>query len=314
MIRSMTIGLAALMLSHSSAYAEDATPPGGLVVFVLGRLNAFYDDVEDPTNRPVSFATVPDGVLQPVEINRDGKTDWLIAWPEAFAFCGTGGCQRTLYVSAGEGFIRALDRQALTLTIGDVDGEVRVEAWVHHLNCADERPECRFAWAWDDRAHWLVQRPATDGITLLAGTGPRVIDESYDTRSQDSWPRTLTDIWESSRLVCPVSYSDGYEVHRADIAIVPDMNDDGRPDWVVTQAQACDFSYGPSAFQVWTTTGEGEDGGDLALAYTASAGTGLRVSLAVPKPGLLISLEVCEAMECDWVPLRWNAGSKSLTD
>ncbi len=122
---------------------------------------------------------VPDGVLVPVEINADDRTDWLINWPEAMAFCGTGGCERSLYVSGQEGFTRAFDRQALGLSIGHVDGEVRVEAWVHHLNCEDDRMDCRFAWTWDEATRRLVERPSSDGRPAPRVGPPTVIDPEY---------------------------------------------------------------------------------------------------------------------------------------
>lgn len=78
------------------------TPPEGITWYILNELNRLYLDLDDPTNRPPLETVVPDGVLVPVEINGDGQTEWLINWPEATQFCGTGGCQRSLYIS-GEG-------------------------------------------------------------------------------------------------------------------------------------------------------------------------------------------------------------------
>lgn len=75
------------------------TPPEGITWYVLNELNRLYLDLDDPTNRPPLETVVPDGVLVPVEINGDGQTEWLINWPEATQFCGTGGCQRSLYIS-----------------------------------------------------------------------------------------------------------------------------------------------------------------------------------------------------------------------
>lgn len=318
MIRTVAAGLAVLLLSHAPARAQrPSAPPEGLTVYVLGQLNSFYDDVEDPTNRPEVFTAVPEDVIRPVEINHDGKTDWLIAWPQSTQSCGTGGCRTTLYVSSDFGFTRALDRQVLDdLRIGEVGGEVRMEAWVHHLNCIDDRRECRYAWAWDDTAGRLVPRPASDGITLLSGAGVTVID--YWTgemgRAQDSWPSELGNQWDASRLICITEGAQPIDIRHADIATVPDLNDDGRPDWVVTPPSACDYQEGPSAFQVWASTGERGERDEVALAYTAGPGAGLRLDLAPPKPALLIPTEICAAVECEWTPLRWNASTKTLTE
>lgn len=159
------LATAAGLVVASSAHAQ--TPPEGFSWYVLNEINRFYLDIDDPTNRPDLVTEVPEGVLVPVELNDDGRTDWLINWPESTQFCGTGGCQRTLYISGEYGFVRVFDRQALEFTVATVDGEVRIEAWLHHLNCDDNRHECRFAWAWDDAARRLATRPSSDGVAAL---------------------------------------------------------------------------------------------------------------------------------------------------
>ena len=200
---------------------------------------------------------VPAGLLVPVEVNNDGRPDWLISWPEGMAFCGTGGCVRTLYVSHADGFFLAFDRQALDLKIDRVSGEVRVEAWVHHSNCSNQRPDCRYAWAWDDTVHGLVPRIASDGVQRFDGAGTPVIDDSYriPAAGQDSWPETLRKVWDASRVVCLTDYNEGYETRRLEIATVPDLNGDGRPDWVTIFPASCGGGYPEHAFEVWTTTG-----------------------------------------------------------
>lgn len=162
------------------AQEQALTPPEGFTWYVLNELNRFYLDIDDPTNRPALLTEVPEGVLAPVEVNGDGQTDWLINWPASTQFCGTGGCRRTLYISGGDGgFFRALDRQALELTITPVAGEVRVEGWLHHLNCGDARPQCRFAWTWDAQARRLVARQSSDGVAA-SEEGPVLLDPTWD--------------------------------------------------------------------------------------------------------------------------------------
>ncbi len=291
-------------------------PPPGLVWRVLTELNAYYDDIEDPTDRPTLISEVPAGVLVPVEVNDDGRPDWLIAWPEEMAFCGTGGCARTLYVSHEGGFYRALDRQALDLKIEKVDGEVRVEAWVHHLNCADERPDCRYAWAWDEASHRLAPRIASDGVARFGGTGTTVIDDAYRTpaQAQDTWPQTLRNQWEASGLVCLTDYNEGYETRSLDIATVPDLNGDGRLDWVAIPPTTCDGQSPEHAFSVWTTTeGQGEQD-EVILAYAGGAETSFLTDLSAPTPHLEVSQPCSGDAECPSVPLRWNAARGRLEE
>ncbi len=176
----MVLMAAALAAFAAPAQAQDPAPPEGFTWYVLNELNRFYLDIDDPTNRPPLVTEVPEGVLVPVEVNGDGQTDWLIDWPESTQFCGTGGCRRTLYISGGDGgFIRALDRQALELTLMPVGGEVRIQGWLHHLNCEDSRPQCRFAWAWDASARGLAARPSSDGIAAPE-EGPVPVDPTWE--------------------------------------------------------------------------------------------------------------------------------------
>ncbi|MFN4092829.1 MAG: hypothetical protein ACK4FG_08045 [Brevundimonas sp.] len=167
-------------LSVHAAPVAAQTAPEGIDWYVLNELNRFYLDIDDPTNRPALMAVVPEGVLVPVEVNGDGQTDWLIQWPDSTQFCGTGGCRRTLYISGpGGSYFRALDRQALELTINPGEAEVRVEGWLHHLNCQDARTECRFAWVWDAQARRLVGRAASDG-TAAPKDGPILVDPAWE--------------------------------------------------------------------------------------------------------------------------------------
>lgn len=157
----MAVGLVS---GEARADVPPPPPPPGLVWYVLNALNAFYLDVDDPTNRPPLVTEVPDGVLAPVEINGDGMVDWLIRWPESAQFCGTGGCRTTLYISAEDGFVRAFDRQTLSFEIRTVDGERRIEAGLHAVNCRDDAEECLRVWAWDAAAKRLRVVASSDGV------------------------------------------------------------------------------------------------------------------------------------------------------
>lgn len=154
--------LAVLAMGQGTAAAQTASheaPPEGFVWYVLNTLNGADLDIEDPTNRPPLITEVPGGVLEPVEVNGDGRTDWLIRWPEAIAFCGTGGCRVSLYISDGDGFVRAFDRQALAFGISGVGAGRRVEATLHALECEDGSDPCRRAWVWDKQAGRLREHP-----------------------------------------------------------------------------------------------------------------------------------------------------------
>ena len=175
-------GLAAglMLATGAGAPVMAQEPPEGFAWYVLNELNGFGFDIEDPTNRPALATEVPAGVLVPVDLNGDARTDWMIAWPDSTQFCGTGGCRRSLYMATDDGFRRVFDRQVLDMTIGRVEGEIRVEAQVHHLECGDRPEGCHYAWAWSPAMEAFDERPTRDGWSRIQAAEPLV-----------TWARTI---------------------------------------------------------------------------------------------------------------------------
>ncbi|MFJ6024502.1 hypothetical protein ACIQC9_07905 [Brevundimonas sp. NPDC092305] len=151
--------MAAMLALAACAPATAQTPPEGIVWVALRDINEYAFDEDDTTNRPPLAMEAPAGMLRAVDVSPDGKPDWLIDYQNSGlnGFCGTGGCLQRLYVSDGDRYVRALDNQALELTVEG--GEVRV--WVHHLYCANDNPDCRYRFSWDQPALALVQRSTT---------------------------------------------------------------------------------------------------------------------------------------------------------
>lgn len=170
----LALALAALSCA-ACAPVTGSKPPAGLSWHVISALNGFYDDVDDPTNRPPLLTEPPEGVVRAVDVNADGVNDWIIDWPHGAQFCGTGGCRITVYLTHGQNLVRLFDRQALEpLDISMVDGEPRFEGRFHHLACNDARRECRLAWGLDATTRTLVPRPSANGDTYSsqADEGP----------------------------------------------------------------------------------------------------------------------------------------------
>ena len=318
-----TVLLAAVLMAGMPAGQGGAvaqTPPEGFVWYVLNQMNAFSLDLEDPTDRPPLITGVPDGVLTAVEVNGDGRPDWLIRWPESAQFCGTGGCQASLYISDGDGFVRAFDRQALTLDLRRVDGEVRLETTLHHLNCDDGRFDCRFAWAWSPAAGRLEERPASDGVSRITIVQPVDRGEAADgTPVLPDWtPPTLEERWTASRAVCPgPTDADGPYRRQATLYDIPDVNGDGLRDYVYTPDAGCETPP-ETGFQVWVTEGAGPGpygrGGAVALAWTAPQDHWPEVDVAT-RPAVVIQREACgEGESCPSVSLQWDAASGRLTE
>lgn len=320
-----------LLVAGCGSGARAETPPAGITWFVLHEVNGFDLNRDDPTDRPPLLTAVPEGVIQPVDVSHDGVTDWLIAWPDSAQFCGTGGCQRTLYVSGGAttdrgeaggqtgGFTRAFDRQAFALTIGEVGDETRIEAWVHHLHCPPEREECRFAWAWDPHRRELTERPASDGETILDGAPLSVVDlgdRDGVPRVPEFMPQQVYDAWEASRSACLVEGAEnGVVLNWSELQSTPDLNGDGRRDWVMYPAGRCDATAGNWAYQLWVTGGDGDRpngaGGSAHLAWSAPTDHRVAFDISRPAATALDARNVTEG-EPVWRPLRWDAASGQL--
>lgn len=163
-ILACTILTAAGCSDGATAQSPEPTPPDGIEWVALRDINAYYFDPDDPTNRPPLATHAPEGMIRAVDVSRDGKPDWLIDYQvgELSSMCGTGGCLQRLYVSDGDHYVRAVDNQALELTVQQ--GVVSV--WVHHLYCADDNPDCRYSFEWDPQAMKLVQRSTTSAAPM----------------------------------------------------------------------------------------------------------------------------------------------------
>ena len=306
------------MVLAAGATAQAQTPPEGLAWMVLRDINETTFDRDDPTNRPPLVTRVPDGVIRAVDLTPDGHADWRVDYgpAEISAYCGTGGCTQILYVSLGDdGLTRAFDEQAHELTLYQQDGERRVEAWVHHSLCSsDAGRECRFSYAWDADLRRLVERPNREGVTVIPVGAFSPIDRSEDRGPRDDAPQPVADIWFKTRTTCASVYNDdGIDVRRPALHDIPDVDGDGRRDWVVERTIPCQASPGDMAvipgFEVWLT----RDDGQAVLAYGSQAERFARIDVAAT-PAVVIDEPECDNDgSCASILLKWDAGAQRLT-
>lgn len=311
MISRLFAATAILALAGTvQAQSQAQSPPDGLVWMALNEINADYFDRDDPTNRPPLVTEVPEGMLRPVDVSPDGVADWIVDFSAAGLgdFCGTGGCSRILYVSGGEtGFRRAFDAQALAFNVVRRDGEARIEAQVHHLECRPGRAHCLYAWAWDETLNQLVERPAPDGVTRLEGGGFQPIEQSLR-RHPDDLPPELSEAWFGGRRTCRAYTDDGVVILRSDFRTVPDLNGDGRRDWIEIPA-ACIEEGEPDRFRVWTTTSQG----GLAMTYESDEDRYPSVDISTLPARVLVNPSCGHGEPCADTPLRWNAATATFT-
>jgi hypothetical protein len=305
------------LIAPAVAHAQDPKPPEGFTWLVLKGLNDLHDDLEDPTNGPPIVTEVPDGVIQPVDINHDGETDWLIDWPESVSVCGTGGCLKSLYVSGRDGFTRALDRQVLEFEIRKVGAETRIEAMVHHGECPTQEAEgdwdCYYAWAWDETARALIAQPTRAGVAVMDGAGspPVELTEVDGRLSQPAnMPGEVAAQWVGAQVVCPADWTgSGIYVAHPTISRLPDVDGDGVPDWAVVQPSACGSGRDSKQTRVWRA---GQDNA-ATLIYESTEAARFRTDISAT-PAVLSFSPACdgEGETCRYVSLHWNAEKQSL--
>lgn len=294
-----------LALSPTTAAAQE--PPAGFVWYVLDELNGASFDIDDPTNRPALLTEPPAGVLMPVDVSRDGVADWLIRWPEAGPFCGTGGCRLSLYVSDGDGYRRVFDRQAWDPEFRVVGDEVRLEASFHHLHCSSAREVCRLAWAWEPAAGRLTERPSADGEAVIGGFGDAPVDlGDRDGRPvlPDDIPAAVLDRHLDGRRACGAPDDpEAFAVVWPAVASTPDLNGDRRRDWVIEAPAACaDQPWPDHGYEVWIT--DGPEG--AARAFVAEHGRWPRFQVD-RAPARLLDGPPCLGTDCETVALDWDA-------
>jgi len=186
MIRTILAASAAFILSGCAMSAQTSAPPAGLSWYVISQLNSFYDDVDDPTNRPPLVSKPPTGVVRAVDVNADGVNDWIVAWPDSTQFCGTGGCRFTVYLTHGQNLVRIFDRQTFApLDMTVVDGEPRFEGSFHHGSCKEQRDDCRLAWGLDATTRRLAPRPSANGDTYSSQADEAPIEGSWAGTADD---------------------------------------------------------------------------------------------------------------------------------
>ena len=309
-------GAAAVALSLAACAggpAEAQTPPEGFVWYVLNELNGFSFDIDDPTNRPPLVTEIPDGVLVPVDVSKDGVTDWLIQWPEETQFCGTGGCTRSLYVSDDGGYVRAFDRQAWDIEIKPVGNEVRLEASFHHLYCSPAREVCRLAWAWDPAARRLSERPSSDGVRIISGMGEGPVDlgeKDGEPVLPNDIPRAVYDLRQAGRRSCPLpDEPGGVNIYFPSVGDIPDVNGDGVRDWVIEAPGTCAGQPSPDyAYQVWVSDGVG----GAALAFRSATERWPKLDVGA-SPAVLLDTPGCsDADDCSMVRHRWDTATRRL--
>jgi hypothetical protein len=203
----------------------DPTPPPELVSELEPELvRAGFD--------PARLADWPEGLLTPIDVSADGVSDWLVDFL-ALGFpgwCGTGGCRHELWVSTGGGYRLALDAQVLE--IGIRPGTARtLDLELHGSICGLTGSEaCPRSFEWDASARRLVETANAAGGTLLAGPLFQPVADD-----PGAWPEPVLRARFEAEDRC-VAAGGEYGEWMAPVISVPDIDGDGKRDWVLDES------------------------------------------------------------------------------
>jgi hypothetical protein len=114
------------------------------------------------------FIADPDGFADAVELNGDGKPDWIMHRAELYctsdghsAWCGTAGCSVELYLSQGNRLRKVWDANTRGYAIVDLPNRKKgLLASGHHSACTSPgSTACVTVWVWNGRELLALGKP-----------------------------------------------------------------------------------------------------------------------------------------------------------
>ena len=311
MFDRLALGAALAAVLSTAAFA--ATPPKQVRDGVAAVLAKVADEeLTDPDNPPTAdFRTPPASMFKPVDINGDGKSDWQVDYggaPVPGMWCGTGGCVTELWVSQPDngGWAKVTEEQFREIRITRRNGVTRLDADFHGSVCGGYGAmECPRSYVWDENIGW-VPVANLKGQTWFYG-GPVELN-LYERGSQ---PDEVVRAFEAIQSLCPPG-GGADERKNWGAEAIPDINGDGRRDWVVGSSWAtCKDEDDTRKLPVIVLTSD--ENGDLKEAYRAA-----RIAFGIDiasTPAAFYAIP--EGADCkENVPcgerLRWNGASGKL--
>lgn len=300
------------LLAACSPAVAPAAPP--VPDAVRKPVEAYYAEnlknMVDPEQPDAFKIAAPPEMYSRIDVNADGVADWMVDFEKAqnpSFFCGTGGCQRQLWVSRQGGYVLASERTVGGLTLGKAGNERIVDIEFHGSTCGGAgADECLRRYAWDEARGRFIERPnrkgdgwLEDGPSPLVGTPlaglPTEVRAQLDRRVG----------------ICKAVPGAAYRLEESPFNDLPDLNGDGIRDWVVgTSYDTCDLSEAAEGAQsppLPVTILISKDGGFVVARESEDGMWGVDL-LPTPHYATLEGEETCRFTEagCKRVPWRWD--------
>jgi hypothetical protein len=264
----------------------------------------------------VSVPLVPaPGMITPVTVSRDGRTDWLVDYGKgSFAgWCGSGGCRQQLWVTPVAGPpVLAMDMTLVTRpTLRRVGEATFMDISLHGVFCNGYGvDECLRSFIWDPANNRFEERPNLKGFSRIQDSVLQLVEPD-----QASAPAPVRAAIKSDVAACR-ALGGSINVDEIPAALsIPDLNGDGVRDWILdAKYDGCtkDNAYlnRPRPTLIFVS---GPNGFIQAL---AAPDFHYEIDVAT-RPATLISLtpKECsrlEAQKCDEQPLVWDAANRTL--
>lgn len=275
------------------------------------------EEANDPENVPAWMKQAKPKMFKKVDINGDTLPDWMIDYeqaPNASFFCGTGGCQKALYVGEPDGTFRKVwSRGGGPLRLSGPKPARRLEVNFHGSVCGSYgADECLRAYRWDSAAGRYVETPNSKGLGMLV-SGPT---PSVQPTLAEAPAEVKADI-ALRRQACE-ALGAGLPEDEATFYDIPDFNGDGVRDWVVGSAyddcrwEADRPDKTPPARMLFLASRP--DGGFGKAFETGDAGWDMDIAASPARVILVENGEDCGMGDkpCPRRPLKWDPATATL--
>lgn len=274
------------------------------------------DEINDPETVPPWMKQTKPSMFKKVDVNGDGLPDWMVDYqeaPNASFFCGTGGCQQHVYVALPGGeFRKVWSHTSGALKFSGPKTARRLETNFHGSVCGSYgASECLRAYRWDTAADRYIEIPNSKRLALLAGgpmpaITPPLADTPPEVRADMALRRQAC---EAAGGTLPDEEAVAYDI--------PDINGDGRRDWVVgSQYDDCqwedDHTDGPPVRLLFLAS---KPDGGFAKALETTHSWDLDLAASPAQVILTKSDENCGVGDnnpCPRQPLKWDAATATL--